>query len=215
VIGEIFDRVHIEAGSAINENVQTTLVPAGGAAIVEFAVEVPGELILVDHSIFRAFNKGALAKISVQGEEDETLYSGTQRQEVYLLEGGVAQEMPEAQRPSQVAATVEEQIELGRNLYMHTCAACHMPEGTGVPGAFPPLAASDYLNADAARAIRVVAQGISGEITVNGQVYNNVMPRLNLRADEIANVLTYVYSQWGNDGSVVGVEEVQRELEGG
>jgi nitrite reductase (NO-forming) len=110
---------------------------------------------------------------------------------------------------------VEEQIELGRNLYMHTCAACHMPEGTGVPGAFPPLAASDYLNADEARAIRVVAEGISGEITVNGQVYNNVMPRLNLRADEIANVLTYVYSQWGNDGSVVGVEEVKRELEGG
>src|SRR5690554_4106037 len=60
VIGEIFDRVTVEGGSLVNENVQTTLVPAGGAAMVEFKVDVPGELVLVDHSIFRAFNKGAL-----------------------------------------------------------------------------------------------------------------------------------------------------------
>ena len=54
VIGEIFDKVYAEGGITINENIQTTLVPAGGAAIVEFKVEVPGTFILVDHSIFRA-----------------------------------------------------------------------------------------------------------------------------------------------------------------
>src|SRR5690554_2920270 len=63
VIGEIFDKVYVEGGNLVNENVQTTLIPAGGAAIVEFKVEVPVSLILVDHSIFRAFNKGALGML--------------------------------------------------------------------------------------------------------------------------------------------------------
>ena len=75
VIGEIFDKVMVEGGDLINENVQTTLVPAGGAAIVEFRVDVPGTFILVDHSIFRAFNKGALGMLKVEGEENKTIYS--------------------------------------------------------------------------------------------------------------------------------------------
>ena len=63
VIGEIFDRVYTEAGDAVSRNVQTTLIPAGGAAIVEFELQVPGTYLMVDHSIFRAFNKGALGMI--------------------------------------------------------------------------------------------------------------------------------------------------------
>ncbi|HSL70683.1 MAG TPA: copper-containing nitrite reductase, partial [Longimicrobiales bacterium] len=58
VIGEIFDKVWFEGGTRFQENVQTTLIPAGGAVIAEFRLEVPGSYILVDHSIFRAFNKG-------------------------------------------------------------------------------------------------------------------------------------------------------------
>ena len=61
VIGEIFDKVWYEGGTKFQENVQTTLIPAGGAAMMEFHMEVPGSYVLVDHSIFRAFNKGALA----------------------------------------------------------------------------------------------------------------------------------------------------------
>lgn len=75
VIGEIFDRVHIEGGSKINENVQTTVIPAGGAAIVEFKVEEPGEYVLVDHSIFRAFHKGAIGKLKVTGEKNPAIYN--------------------------------------------------------------------------------------------------------------------------------------------
>ncbi len=78
VIGEIFDRVYMEGGSKINENVQTTVIPAGGAAIVEFKVEVPGEYILVDHSIFRAFNKGAIGKLIVTGEENQKVFHKVQ-----------------------------------------------------------------------------------------------------------------------------------------
>ncbi len=65
VIGEIFDKVWFEGGTRFQENVQTTLIPAGGAAIADFRLEVPGSYILVDHSIFRAFNKGALAMLKV------------------------------------------------------------------------------------------------------------------------------------------------------
>lgn len=75
VIGEIFDRVYMEGGTKINENVQTTLIPAGGAAIVEFKLEEPGEYVLVDHSIFRAFNKGAIGKLKVTGEKNPKVFN--------------------------------------------------------------------------------------------------------------------------------------------
>jgi nitrite reductase (NO-forming) len=76
VIGEIFDNVYTEGGTlASQHNVQTTLVPAGGSAIVEFGVEKPGDLILVDHSIFRAFNKGALGMMHVSGEDNAKVFA--------------------------------------------------------------------------------------------------------------------------------------------
>lgn len=86
VIGEIFDRVYHEAGSVINRNVQTTLIPAGGAAIVEFELQVPGTYILVDHSIFRAFNKGALGMLKVEGANGKELYTGKIADEIYAPE---------------------------------------------------------------------------------------------------------------------------------
>lgn len=73
-IGEIFDKVYMEAGSLVNRNVQTTLIPAGGATMVEMKMEVPGVLNLVDHSIFRAFNKGAIAQIKVSGPENPSIF---------------------------------------------------------------------------------------------------------------------------------------------
>lgn len=78
LIGEIFDRVYPEGavGSAPNQNVQTTFVPAGGATIVEFKFQVPGTYTLVDHSLPRALDKGAAAQIVVSGDPDPTIYSG-------------------------------------------------------------------------------------------------------------------------------------------
>ncbi len=213
VIGEIFDRVLVEGGTLENHNIQTTLIPAGGSAIVEFKTEVPGELILVDHSIFRAFNKGALGRIDVAGAEQSTIYSGQQSQTVYLPEGGAVQTMPEPAPTPKKALSPQERVEQGRNIYAANCAACHMAQGEGIPGAFPPVAGADYLNEDVDRAIRVVAQGLSGEIEVNGQKYSNVMPKLNLSHDKIASVLTFIYSQWDNNGTVVTPEMVQAALE--
>jgi nitrite reductase (NO-forming) len=78
LIGEIFDRVYPEGavGSAPNRNVQTTLVPAGGATIVELHFDVPGSYTLVDHALARALGKGAAAQITVTGDHDISIYSG-------------------------------------------------------------------------------------------------------------------------------------------
>lgn len=207
LIGEIFDKVYLEGGSSINENVQTTLIPAGGAAIVEFKVDVPGSFILVDHSIFRAFNKGALGVLQVEGKENEKVYSGTQLEKTYLPEGSTIQAMPVAEESTEVEVedvkSFEEQMTHGKQLYMQTCFACHQANGQGIAGAFPPLAKSDYLNADTNRAINAVIHGLTGEITVNGEKYNSVMTSQNLTDAEIADVMTYVYNNWGNNKTKV------------
>jgi len=209
VIGEIFDRVNIEGGDMVNENVQTTLIPAGGAAMVEFKVDVPGTFILVDHSIFRAFNKGALGMLKVEGEENKRLYSGKQVEGIYNPEGGKIVATGDAPAAA-VATSKSERIELGKQIYSQTCFACHQGEGQGIAGAFPPLAKSDYLNADVDRAIGIMLHGKTGEITVNGEKYNSVMTAQTLTDEEAANVLTYIYNSWDNNGTEVTPADVMR-----
>ena len=67
-----------------------------------------------------------------------------------------------------------------------------------MPNTFPPLAKSDYLNANPTSAIEFIIKGKTGEIVVNGKKYNSVMTAQVLTDDEIANVLTFVYNSWGN-----------------
>ncbi|MFI5337389.1 MAG: copper-containing nitrite reductase, partial [Opitutales bacterium] len=110
IIGEIFDRVYPEAGLKLaNENVQTTLVPSGGATVVEFKVNVPGTFILVDHSLTRAFNKGALGMLKVAGPENRAIYSGKEIDAVYL--GSQADEGSEAaERESELKGKIEAEM---------------------------------------------------------------------------------------------------------
>ncbi|MCB9263222.1 MAG: nitrite reductase, copper-containing [Flavobacteriales bacterium] len=210
VIGEIFDKVYVEGGELINKNVQTTLIPAGGAAIVEFKCEVPGTFILVDHSIIRTFNKGSLGMLKVTGEENKTIYSGKQQDGIYNPEGGVIQELPN--EPKNTPAknyTMTERIELGKQIYMKTCFACHQNNGQGLPNAFPPLAGSDYFKDDVNKAIDAVVNGLTGSITVNGKQFNSVMPKQVMSDDDIANVLNYVTSSWGNGKQQITPEMVK------
>src|ERR1039458_6929777 len=93
-----------------------------------------------------------------------------------------------------------ERMELGRRLFGTICAACHQPAGYGVPSRFPPLARSDFLNADKRRAVKAVINGLQDELMVNGQKYNNSMPKAPLSDQDVANVLTFVYSSFGNSG---------------
>lgn len=117
--------------------------------------------------------------------------------------------------PTQADPNLEESIKLGKEIYSSYCVSCHMSEGQGVPGAFPPLAESDYLMADKERSIRTVMHGLEGEITVNGKTYNNIMTPLGLTNEEIAHVLNYVRNSWGNEGEVVTFEEVEAVREAG
>lgn len=213
VIGEIFDRVYTEGGSVANQrDVQTTLVPAGGSAMVDMKLEVPGTFILVDHSIFRAFNKGALGMLKVEGPENTVVYSGKQGDEVYLPEGGAVQAVPSgaAVGPARDLPRAE-LLARGQQVFAANCVACHQAEGQGIAGAFPPLARSDYLMADKDRAIGVVVHGLSGEVTVNGAKYNGVMPSLDLTDQDIAAVLSYVRTAFGNAATdLVSIRDVQR-----
>jgi len=96
----------------------------------------------------------------------------------------------------------------GEEVYKKTCVACHQANGEGIAGTFPPLAKSDFLvNKDAV--IEQVLKGKTGEMTVNGVKYNNVMPPQAISDEEIAAVLTYVYSSWGNTGAAVTSDEVK------
>ncbi len=104
--------------------------------------------------------------------------------------------------------TKAERIELGHRLFT-ICAACHQATGRGLPNQFPPLASSDYLNADKSRAIKIVLYGRQGEVVVNGAKFNNNMPMFPLGDQDVANVLTYVYNSFGNAGLEVTPEEVK------
>lgn len=199
VIGEIFDKVYVEGGSTVNENVQTTLVPAGGSAIVEFTLETSGNFIMVDHSIFRAFNKGALGILSVGGEEDHEVYSGKLEEGIYLPEGGGIQAIPTEETAGAEEMSFEERMAMGERVYTQNCLACHQANGLGIPNAFPPLAQSDYLAADPSRIYTVIKEGLQGEVTVNGTTYNSIMPAVRLNDQQLESVVTYVMNSWGND----------------
>ncbi len=226
VIGEIFDKVYPEAGLSLpNSNIQTTLVPAGGAVAVEFKVDVPGTFVLVDHSLTRAFNKGALGMLKVSGAENRVIYSGKEIDAVYLgaqADAGSESEKREGELKEKIAAEIksnpaiagltrEVQIEKGKQVYMGLCFACHQPDGKGLPGAFPPLAGSDYLLADRERAVRIILKGLTGPVTVNGKTINSAMPPQEavLTDAQIADVLTYIFNSWGNQGEVFSADQVK------
>ena len=110
---------------------------------------------------------------------------------------------------TQRAQNKAERVQYGKRLFDTMCATCHQLAGQGVANKYPPLAGSDFLNADKDRAILVLIHGRSGEIAVNGKTYNNTMPSFPLSDDDIANALTYVYNSFGNSGKEVTPQEVK------
>lgn len=106
----------------------------------------------------------------------------------------------------------------GEALYQQRCSSCHQANGQGSPGVYPPLAGSEYATAaNAGVPIRIVIHGIQGPLTVKGQQYNSLMPAyglgITMSDPEVAAVLTYVRSQWGNSASAVTAEDVARVRE--
>jgi nitrite reductase (NO-forming) len=213
VVGEIFDNVYAEGGTVVTQhNVQTTIVPVGGSSMVEFVADVPGNYQLVDHAMFRAFNKGAMGMLEVRGQAQPELFSTVGERPPYrpgtrLIRDTAAP--PVAKSAESAAAS--DALAHGKQVYERTCIACHQADGRGMPGVFPPLAHSDFLMADLPRAIRIVLGGTSGKITVNGRTYDGVMPPLPLTDAEAAAVLTYVTQSFGNSGEPITLADVARE----
>ena len=98
----------------------------------------------------------------------------------------------------------------GEQIYATRCAACHQADGSGVPDMFPPLAGSAWVVGDPARPIRIVLQGLEGDVEVKGETYNGTMPPWGaaLNDGEVAALLTYVRSHFGNKSGPVTAAQV-------
>lgn len=99
----------------------------------------------------------------------------------------------------------------GKDVYEANCVTCHMAEGEGIEGAFPPLAKSDYLD-DKTRLIKVVLQGVRGPMKINGVQYDGEMSGVTLTDEQVSDVLNYIRNSWGNKGAAITPAEVQPAL---
>ncbi|WP_290563341.1 cytochrome D1 domain-containing protein [Aliidiomarina sp.] len=107
-------------------------------------------------------------------------------------------------------------LEAGKKSYERNCAACHRPDGSGMRGAFPPLANNPNLQAEPERVVDSILKGVSGPLEVGGVTYNAVMPAMaHLDDAEIANISNYVLNSWGNKGPEITAAQVKNVREGG
>jgi mono/diheme cytochrome c family protein len=117
-----------------------------------------------------------------------------------------------------VAEDIAASAARGKTMYLSTCMACHQPTGLGLPGAFPPLAKTEYVTGDTRRLVAIVLKGIVGAMTVEGKVYATGMPQPDttfpqLKDDKnIADVLNYVRTSFGNEAKEAITPEFVAEV---
>lgn len=105
---------------------------------------------------------------------------------------------------------LEKSINRGKSIYNDFCVQCHLPNGKGTEGIFPPLDGADWLVEKRTESIHAVKYGQKGEIVVNGVTYNNMMPPMGLTDREVADVMNYVMNSWSNtQDEMVTVDEVK------
>lgn len=107
---------------------------------------------------------------------------------------------------------LQESINRGEEIYTSFCSSCHLADGAGVSGVFPPLANSDYLLNDKVASIKAIKNGLQGEIEVNGEIYDNYMAALGLSDQEVMDVMNYILNSWNNNGGQVSLTEVKDAL---
>lgn len=110
---------------------------------------------------------------------------------------------------SNVSNQKSESYKRGKEIYNDFCITCHLSNGQGIPGSFPPLDGSNWLTEKREKSIHAVKYGLKGPITVNGEKYNNVMVPQGLTDQEVADVMNYINNSWSNNiEKPVTVEEV-------
>ncbi|MCB8994738.1 MAG: cytochrome c [Bacteroidales bacterium] len=112
---------------------------------------------------------------------------------------------------SNEAITAAQSAENGKKVFRNYCIACHLEDGTGIEGMYPPLTGAT-VSGERNQLISIILKGMKGEVIINGQKYNDIMkPHDFLSDDEIADVLTYIRSSFGNQASPVTKAEVKLE----
>ncbi len=107
------------------------------------------------------------------------------------------------------SSAIANPIDSGKVVYETYCLACHQASGRGVPGMNPPLVKTDWVLGDKTRLIGVVLNGLNDAIEIDGDTYDNAMPAHAFLTDrQVADVLTYVRSHFGNKAPAVTPEEV-------
>jgi mono/diheme cytochrome c family protein len=118
--------------------------------------------------------------------------------------------------PAGGAAVAVDPVVLGKKLFVQNCVTCHQTTGLGLPGTYPPLAGSDWVNGNEEAIVRILIHGLSGPVTVSGTTYSSAaMPAFgplgsNWKDEKIADVLTYIRQEWGNKSPPVTKETVAR-----
>ena len=116
--------------------------------------------------------------------------------------------IPSSEKSSE-QTPLTESIKRGKGIYSDLCVTCHLPNGKGIAGTYPPLDGSNWLTEKREESIRGVKYGMKGPIEVNGEKYDNVMTPMGLSDQEVADAMNYVMSSWSNNiDEMVTVEEV-------
>tara|TARA_B100000575_G_scaffold259781_1_gene232277 strand:- start:35618 stop:36019 length:402 start_codon:yes stop_codon:yes gene_type:complete len=102
---------------------------------------------------------------------------------------------------------LKESLVDGKEIYSDFCAQCHLENGEGVEGIYPPLAKSDFL-IDVNQTIHSIKYGLKGPVTVNGEKYNSIMVSQGLEDEEISDVVNYILNSWGNSTNKIITEEI-------
>ena len=113
--------------------------------------------------------------------------------------------------PEPLEADPYSTVEAGKALYLVSCSACHQFDGKGLEGVAPPLSGTRWAHESEERLTRIILQGLRGPITVAGKKYNLEMPPMGFFKDhEVAEILTYVRTTWGNSSSSTDVNTIER-----
>ena len=119
------------------------------------------------------------------------------------------QEYTKVEDLAKVQDQKSESYQRGKEIYNDFCVTCHLSNGKGVPGNFPPLDGSNWLTSKRSESIHAIKYGLSGPIEVNGESYNSVMVPLGLSDQEVADVMNYIGNTWSNAiKKPVSLEEV-------
>lgn len=119
-----------------------------------------------------------------------------------------------AKRGEDSSVKFEQYYVQGQDLYLKHCANCHQPDGAGLGLVFPPLNKSDFMDNNLEQVLCLMKYGLQGEVTVNGNIYNQAMPGVPSLTDlEVAEIATYIYNTWEHKRGIVPVQEATSALE--